>query len=757
MEAKYKADPSLVIEPKYYNNGVPVFEPTMEEFEDFYKFNKAINKYGMKSGIVKIIPPIEWTNLLKGTYTKENLDRVCIKNPIIQNMNVTAGRKGVYSSQNVEKQRKFNLYQWKELSKKPNYTPPAAKQKTDSSKMDLRVKGRTAQLNATSSILLGSFNIDVSEFTPERCDELSKLYWKSLGYAEPMYGADMAGSLFSEHTKLWNVAHLPNLLDLMDEKLPGVNDAYLYAGLWKASFSWHLEDQDLYSINYLHFGAPKQWYSIPQAQAARFFDLMKDIFSEHYKTCPEFLRHKTFIASPQFLEKNGISCNSVVHNQGEFMITYPYGYHSGFNYGFNLAESVNFALDEWLEIAKKASKCECIGDSVGINHLQIYCKFKGIPYSTLMNISLSTEASTEQDAKAIQSRKLSEEVPRPGRKRQKIKPFVRQCFLCPNNLPPAMTKYKQFQLVNLDTGHNQVHRICALLQQPSLTIVETNGSELAHGLVQALKSRGNKCTFCHIPNVNLPSSLLQGASIGCSMPKCRRHYHATCALSSGFTFDKSLCKMHRAKTAKFLGPSEELYEKCLKIQRDSFVQFSARGGGKRHVGDLFCGVVSENNTDEHTLSVLLYPAMTETLEVHFEDVLMSDVPHLDNSRFISMETSTDLGSPTSDLPEQTSPATSQRTESPEPRYKSDIRNISLDALPVMLPLPGPRFGCNPVFAPPGASFDFEVELCRSRGSNLVFVNEYAEPQHQNLSTPENYKFVDGNFNQFKPGICKNRT
>lgn len=39
---------------------IPVFKPTMEQFRDFQKFIDKIDKYGMKSGIVKVIPPKEW-------------------------------------------------------------------------------------------------------------------------------------------------------------------------------------------------------------------------------------------------------------------------------------------------------------------------------------------------------------------------------------------------------------------------------------------------------------------------------------------------------------------------------------------------------------------------------------------------------------------------------------------------------------------------------------------------------------------------
>lgn len=114
-----------------------------------------------------------------------------------------------------------------------------------------------------------------AEYTPERCNELETLYWKSLTFAPPMYGADMPGSLFDESTTSWNVAKLENLLDILGQNVPGVNTAYLYLGMWKATFAWHLEDVDLYSINYIHFGAPKQWYSISQEDARRFEAAMK--------------------------------------------------------------------------------------------------------------------------------------------------------------------------------------------------------------------------------------------------------------------------------------------------------------------------------------------------------------------------------------------------------------------------------------------------------------------------------------------------
>jgi hypothetical protein len=56
------------------------------------------------------------------------------------------------------------------------------------------------------------------------------------------YGFAPTGSLFTDETTAWNVAHLPNLLNRLKRKLPGVNTPYLYFGMWAATFAWHVED-----------------------------------------------------------------------------------------------------------------------------------------------------------------------------------------------------------------------------------------------------------------------------------------------------------------------------------------------------------------------------------------------------------------------------------------------------------------------------------------------------------------------------------
>ncbi|KAK3076116.1 hypothetical protein LTS18_013877, partial [Coniosporium uncinatum] len=411
----------------------------------------------------------------------EAIKTIKVKNPITQEF---SGQYGTYTQANIEKQRSYNLPQWKSLTEESNHQPPAkrgerrrndaptrarparsqaptangekrkpgrprkrplAKNKKDDGGDDdhnddydevdttqvpptptspdnkpivskkaakknetdtpTKRKGRQPkaagrQPKATSVAERRKYNsrdvneeVDeeafedfdyhlhgLDEYSAERCQELEENYWKTITYGTPMYGADMPGSLFEEKQNVWNVAKLENLLDVLGTKVPGVNTTYLYLGMWKATFAWHLEDVDLYSINYIHFGAPKQWYSISQEDARKFESAMKSIWPNDAKHCDQFLRHKTYLISPEKLKSQfNIKVNKLVHYEGEFVITYPYGYHSGFNLGYNCAESVNFATEQWLDYGKIAKKCNCEADSVWVDVSEIERKLRGEP------------------------------------------------------------------------------------------------------------------------------------------------------------------------------------------------------------------------------------------------------------------------------------------------------------------------------------------------------------------------------------------
>ncbi|KIH62064.1 JmjC domain protein [Ancylostoma duodenale] len=132
--------------------------------------------------------------------------------------------------------------------------------------------------------------------------------------SQPIYGADTEGSFYDEDVDEFNMKRLGTILDETKEAtggkvIRGVTSVYLYFGMYGASFAWHVEDMELYSINYLHHGAPK-------------------------------------------------------------------GYHMGFNLGYNIAESTNFATDRWIDFGKNAVLCKCRSDMVEIDMTPFMQKYR---------------------------------------------------------------------------------------------------------------------------------------------------------------------------------------------------------------------------------------------------------------------------------------------------------------------------------------------------------------------------------------------
>lgn len=482
---------------------------------------------------------------------------------------------------------------------------------------------------------------NIEEFTIERCKELEENYWRTINYGHPMYGADMPGSLFDDRTTSWNVAKLENLLDVLGTKVPGVNTAYLYLGMWKATFAWHLEDVDLYSINYIHFGAPKQWYSISQEDARRFEAAMKHIWPRDAKNCSQFLRHKTYLISPQQLEKQfNIKVNRLVHNEGEFVITYPYGYHSGYNIGYNCAESVNFANESWLSYGRIAKKCECESDSVWVDVNEIERKLRGEPTpeyyeetddddEDMMDHLPSPPPSVAGKPKKKPGRKPASnkrkrgakdepaEAPKPKKVRRirirlKVPGRGMPCVLCPNDV--------DFDDLLPTDNSLKAHRICA--DYTPETFIASRPAETVCNVANIGKDRLElKCNYCRSK---------RGAVFQCSQKKCTRAFHATCAAAAGVqvdlgpmpTFDEAgveyyydgydfRCRFHRpkkrnAKTvdSDSLENDKFIFRYAKKLKPKDIVQFQFIGG---EMYQIHGGQVIENRVGEATLLVEVLP------------------------------------------------------------------------------------------------------------------------------------------------------
>jgi jumonji domain-containing protein 2 len=305
-----------------------VFYPDENELDDLCTYIQGIEKEYPGIGICKLVPPENW---YRRAY---NLDLVpmVVDTPIRQ---AVSGQRGSYHVTSLE------------------------------------LKTMTVQQFATYA--------RENAAPCETVEERERLFWKSIGKGkDPTYGADIEGSLFqgTEHES----SHLGkrgwtldkslaenDLLRLLPDKIPGVNTTMLYAGMWRSMFAFHVEDLDLYSINYLHTGAAKSWYSILPERRARLDSIAEGSYAEELRRCREYMRHKTKMFSPARLKECGLPYDTVVQHAGEFVITFPGAYHAGFNHGFNLAEATNFATPSWLPLGRKARRCVCRPHSVHID------------------------------------------------------------------------------------------------------------------------------------------------------------------------------------------------------------------------------------------------------------------------------------------------------------------------------------------------------------------------------------------------------
>ncbi|KAK6794773.1 hypothetical protein RDI58_008226 [Solanum bulbocastanum] len=220
---------------------------------------------------------------------------------------------------------------------------------------------------------------------------VEKEFWKEMTLAKTgmvEYGINIDGSAFSSTStddplgcSKWNFKILPRLqrsaLRLLVNEIPVVYDCkfweqcrisvkasmiliYLFVS---GSNRPHVVHGDAIYINYHHCGAAKTWYGVPGHEALQFENFIRhrvyneEILSENgVNGVFNILQERTTMVSPKILLQYGVPVYKAVQMPGEFVITFPRAYHSGFSHGFNCGEAVNFAIGEWFPFGAAASE-----------------------------------------------------------------------------------------------------------------------------------------------------------------------------------------------------------------------------------------------------------------------------------------------------------------------------------------------------------------------------------------------------------------
>ncbi|PKU64687.1 lysine-specific demethylase JMJ705 [Dendrobium catenatum] len=332
----------------------PEYRPTLVEFQDPIAYILKIEQEASRYGICKIVPPVP----------------AAPKTTAVANLNLS------FSSRSPSGDPTFTTRQ-QQIGFCPRRPRPVQKSVWQSGCRYTLSQFETKARSFERAHLRKSRKKNRS--STSLCPiEVESLFWKTAADkpSSVEYANDMPGSGFAELREgemdmtaaenvgetAWNMRGVArakgSLLRFMREEIPGVTSPMVYVAMLFSWFAWHVEDHDLHSLNYLHMGAGKTWYGVPRDAALAFEEVVR-IHGYGGEVNPLItfatLAEKTTLMSPEVLISSGIPCCRLVQNAGEFVVTFPGSYHSGFSHGFNCGEASNIATPEWLKVAKEAA------------------------------------------------------------------------------------------------------------------------------------------------------------------------------------------------------------------------------------------------------------------------------------------------------------------------------------------------------------------------------------------------------------------
>ncbi|KAG4167000.1 hypothetical protein ERO13_A13G167600v2 [Gossypium hirsutum] len=362
---------------------VPVFYPTDEEFEDTLKYIASIRPRAEQYGICRIVPPSSWKPPcpLKEKNMWENSRFATRVQRVDKLQNRDPMRKMSEANNNIRRKRRrcmrmaidcgsdsgsisgsdaglcelegfgFEVGLEFTLDKFQTYADNFKTQYFRLKENDVNMEGKMAILQDQHEPSIQNIEGEYWRIVEKATEEIEVLYGADLetgvfgsGFPKKLNQAGLASD--EKYIKSgWNLNNFPRLsgsvLSYESSDISGVLVPWLYVGMCFSSFCWHVEDHHLYSLNYMHFGAPKFWYGVPGKDASKLEKAMRKHLPDLFDEQPDLLHKLVTQLSPSILKSEGVPVHRCVQNAGEFVLTFPRAFHAGFNSGFNCAEAVN--------------------------------------------------------------------------------------------------------------------------------------------------------------------------------------------------------------------------------------------------------------------------------------------------------------------------------------------------------------------------------------------------------------------------------
>ncbi|XP_070507346.1 uncharacterized protein Jarid2 isoform X2 [Chironomus tepperi] len=240
----------------------------------------------------------------------------------------------------------------------------------DNESMECMVKGRSMALSQFYRIARNMVTLWFK--TPEPANsEIETEYWRHVavrdshvcvhygsidssayGYGFPAHGPKTKLSPCAKHP--WNLKVLTNNCGSILRSLGpvmGVTVPTLHVGMLFSAVCWYRDPHGLPWVEYLHTGASKIWYAVPDEQSSNFRSALTSLVPSHCQNKTIWLPCDTTMVPPYMLTDRNVSLCRTEQQPGQFVVVFPRAYTSSVCTGYTVSESVYFATHNWLDTA----------------------------------------------------------------------------------------------------------------------------------------------------------------------------------------------------------------------------------------------------------------------------------------------------------------------------------------------------------------------------------------------------------------------